>query len=292
MGTLFYLISQGFENVWKNKLMFIASVLIISTSMITLGIFSIVGENAKAFVSNMKADQTIIAFLDEDVDEARVKAIEKTISEISGVTEITHETKEEALKNAREQYFDENTIDFTEGWEDNNLFTDSFAVNVDDLNKANDVVSRIEAIDGVRRVRFDENVFSSINKASEAIQMVVMVVFILLVAVSLLVISNTIKLVLHSRRKEINIMKYIGATDTFVKTPFIIEGIIVGVVGAYLSWFLTMPMYSALQNLVADSALNFPWVDLSQKILHTNLIIGIGISCIACMISIKKYLKV
>lgn len=292
MGTLFYLISQGFENVWKNKLMFIASVLIISTSMITLGIFSIVGENAKAFVDNMKADQTIIAFLDENVDDARVSAIEKTISEISGVTEVTHETKEEALKNAREQYFDESTIDFTEGWEDNNLFTDSFAVNVGDLTKANDVVSRIEAIDGVRRVRFDENVFSSINKASEAIQMVVMVVFILLVAVSLLVISNTIKLVLHSRRKEINIMKYIGATDAFVKTPFIIEGIIVGVVGAYLSWFLTMPMYSALQNVVADTALTFPWVDLSQKILHTNLIIGIGISCIACMISIKKYLKV
>lgn len=292
MGTLFYLISQGFENVWKNKLMFIASVLIISTSMITLGIFSIVGENAKAFVDNMKADQTIIAFLDENVDDARVSAIEKTISEISGVTEVTHETKEEALKNAREQYFDESTIDFTEGWEDNNLFTDSFAVNVNDLTKANDVVSRIEAIDGVRRVRFDENVFSSINKASEAIQMVVMVVFILLVAVSLLVISNTIKLVLHSRRKEINIMKYIGATDAFVKTPFIIEGVIVGVVGAYLSWFLTMPMYSALQNVVADTALTFPWVDLSQKILHTNLIIGIGISCIACMISIKKYLKV
>ena len=292
MGTLFYLISQGFENVWKNKLMFIASVLIISTSMITLGIFSIVGENAKAFINNMKADQTIIAFLDENVDEVRVKAIEKTISEISGVTDVAHETKEEALKNAREQYFDENTIDFTEGWEDNNLFTDSFAVNVTDLTKANGIVSRIEAIDGVRRVRFDENVFASINKASEAIQMVVMVVFILLVAVSLLVISNTIKLVLHSRRKEINIMKYIGATDAFVKTPFIIEGIIVGVVGAYLSWLLTMPMYSALQNLVADSALTFPWVDLSQKILYTNLVIGIGISCIACMISIKKYLKV
>ena len=292
MGTLFYLISQGFENVWKNKIMFIASVLIISTSMITLGIFSIVGENAKAFVSNMKADQTMIAFLDEGVDEARVKAIEKTISEISGVTEITHETKEEALKNARELYFDESTIDFTEGWEDNNLFTDSFAVNVDDLTRANDIKTKIEDIAGVRNVRFDEDIFSSINKVSEAIQMVVMVVFILLVAVSLLVISNTIKLVLHSRRKEINIMKYIGATDAFVKTPFIIEGIIVGVVGAYLTWLLTMPMYSALQNLVADSALTFPWVDLSQKILHTNLVIGIGISYIAYIVSIKKYLKV
>lgn len=292
MGTLFYLISQGFENVWKNKLMFIASVLIISTSMITLGIFSIVGENAKAFVSNMKADQTMIAFLDEDVDETRIKAIEKTISEISGVTEITHETKEEALKNAREQYFNESTIDFTAGWDDNNLFTDSFAINVADLTRANDIKTRIEDISGVRNVRFDEDIFAFINKASEAVQMVVMIVFILLVAVSLLVISNTIKLVLHSRRKEINIMKYIGATDAFVKTPFMIEGIIVGVVGAFLSWALTMPMYSALQNLVADSALSFPWVDLSQKILYTNLIIGVGISCIACMISIKKYLKV
>ncbi len=292
MGTLFYLIKQGFENVWKNKLMFVASVLIISTSMITLGIFSIVGENAKAFVDNMKADQTILAFLDEDVEEARIKAIEKTISEIAGVADVTHETKEEALKNAREQFFDESTIDFTEGWEDNNLFTDSFAVNVNDLTMANDIVAKIEAIDGVRKVRFDESVFSYINKASDAIQLVVMVVFVLLVAVSLLVISNTIKLVLHSRRKEINIMKYIGATDSFVKTPFIIEGIIVGVVGAYLSWFIIMPMYSGLQNLVADSALSFPWVDLSQKILYTNLVIGIGISCIACMISIKKYLKV
>ncbi len=292
MGTLFYLISQGFENVWKNKLMFIASVLIISTSMITLGIFSIVGENAKAFVSDMKADQTMIAFLDEDVDEARIKAIEKTISEISGVTEITHETKEEALKNAREQYFNESTIDFTAGWDDNNLFTDSFAINVADLTRADDIKTKIEDISGVRNVRFDEDIFAFINKASEAVQMVVMIVFILLVAVSLLVISNTIKLVLHSRRKEINIMKYIGATDAFVKTPFMIEGIIVGVVGAFLSWALTMPMYSALQNLVADSALSFPWVDLSQKILYTNLIIGVGISCIACMISIKKYLKV
>lgn len=292
MGTLIYLIKQGFENVWKNKLMFIASVLIISTSMVTLGIFSIVGENAKNFVDNMKADQTIIAFLNEDVDEATVKAIGKSILGIDGVTEVTHESKEQALKNAREQFFDESNVDFTEGWEDNNLFTDSYAINVEDLAKAEGIVTIVQSIEGVRKVRFDEDVFTYINKASEVIKMVVMIVFVLLVAVSLLVISNTIKLVLHSRRKEINIMKYIGATDAFVKTPFIIEGIIVGVVGAYISWLLIMPMYNALQNFAANSALAFEWVDLSSRILYTNLVIGVGISCIACMISIKKYLKV
>lgn len=292
MSTLIYLIKQGFENVWKNKIMFVASVLIISTSMITLGIFSIVGENAKQFVDNMKADQTIIAFLDEEVDSSRIKAIESSILGISGVTEVFHETKEEALKNAREQFFDESNVDFTEGWEDNNLFTDSFAINVNNLDDAASIVSIIENIEGVRKVRFDEDVFSYISKISEGIQTVVMIVFVLLVAVSLLVISNTIKLVLHSRRKEINIMKYIGATDSFVKTPFIIEGIIVGVVGAYISWFVTMPMYNAVQDFVNGANLNFSWVDLSQRILYTNLIIGVGISCIACMISIKKYLKV
>lgn len=292
MGTLIYLIRQGIENVWKNKIMFIASVLIISTSMITLGIFSIVGENVNEFVGKMKADQTIIAFLDEDVAPSRVKAIKTSILGIEGVTEVTHETKEEALKNAREQYFDESNLDFTEGWEDNNLFTDSFAINVVDLNEANEIVNIIKNIEGVRKVRFDEDVFTYINNASEVIKTVVIIIFVLLVAVSLLVISNTIKIVLHSRRKEINIMKYIGATDSFVKTPFLIEGIIVGVAGAYLAWGITMPMYNALQNFASASAIGFEWVDLSSKILYTNLIIGIGISCIACMISIKKYLKV
>ena len=108
---------------------------------------------------------------------------------------------------------------------------------------------------------------------------------------TLLVISNTIKLVLHSRRREINIMKYIGATDAFVKTPFIIEGIIVGVIGAYISWFLTIKLYTGVQNSFISLG-NMEWLDLSQRILNTNLIIGVGISCIACLISIKKYLDV
>ena len=126
---------------------------------------------------------------------------------------------------------------------------------------------------------------------SDIIKAIVLIIFVLLVAVSLLVISNTIKLVLHSRRREINIMKYIGATDAFVKTPFIIEGVIVGVVGAYISWFATIQLYNGIQNTFSDLGI-IEWLDLSQRILNTNLIIGIGISCIACMISIKKYLDV
>jgi len=291
VGTLIYLIKQGFENVWKNKIMFIASVLIISTSMITLGIFTIIGENVKALADSLVANQSIIAYVTEDADEDKIKLVEKTILSLNGVTGIDRETKQEAIDNAREQLIGEEYKDFTAGWEESNIFTDSFEINVEDLTMADGVASEIEKIDGVRKVRFEQDIFAKITSASDLIKTIVLVIFVLLVAVSLLVISNTIKLVLHSRRREINIMKYIGATDAFVKTPFIIEGIIVGLVGAYISWFLTMQLYNGVQNTFMSIG-NLAWLDLSQRILNTNLIIGVGISCIACLISIKKYLDV
>lgn len=290
MGTLIYLVKQGFENVWKNKIMFIASVLIISTSMITLGIFTIIGENVKALAESLVSNQSMIAYVSEDADNEKIENIGKAIMNISGVTGIKRETKQEAINNAREQLIGDEYADFTDGWEDSNIFTDSFEVNVENLDIAKGIADEIQKIDGVRKVRFDQDIFSKINSMSDLIKAIVLVIFVLLVAVSLLVISNTIKLVLHSRRREINIMKYIGATDAFVKTPFIIEGIIVGVVGAYISWLLTIQIYDAAQN--AFSSMNIAWLDLSQRVLNTNLIIGVGISCIACMISIKKYLDV
>lgn len=291
MGTLFYLIKQGFENVWKNKVMFIASVLIISTSMITLGIFTIIGENVKALADNLVANQSIIAYMEEEATAENVKFVKESILLLEGVNEVKHETKEEALKNAREQLIGEEYQDFTAGWEDQNIFTDSFEVSVKDLEQAQTIANKIETINGVRKVRFEQEIFNQINNFSDVIKTIVLVIFILLIAVSLLVISNTIKLGLHGRRKEINIMKYIGATDTFVKTPFLIEGVIVGALGAFISWILTINMYNGVQNAFSDIGM-ITWVDLSQRVLYTNLIIGIGISCIACMISIKKYLDV
>ena len=291
MGTLFYLIKQGFENVWKNKIMFIASVLIISTSMITLGIFTIIGENVKAIADNLVAGQSIIVYTVEEATEEQIKFIEESIWLLNGVKNVTRETKEEALKNAREQLIGDEYLDFTEGWEDNNIFTDSFEVSVDNIEYASNIAQKINELTGVRKVRFDQEIFAMITNFSDVIKTVVLVIFVLLVAVSLLVISNTIKLVLHSRKREINIMKYIGSTDIFVKTPFIIEGVIVGAVGAIISWFLTLQIYNAIQDACSSIGI-INWVNLSERILYTNLVIGIGISCIACMISIKKYLEV
>lgn len=288
---MFYLIKQGFENIFRNKLMFIASVLIIATSMITLGIFLIIGENVKSFVNNMKNSQGIVVFLEGDVQDSQISDIKSKLQKIPGVTDITYESKEQALENARNQFFNESNIDLTVGWEENNILPASFTLKVEDLENAKNIAVKAENIEGVDDADFDDETFATITNIADFIRIIVMGIFALLVGVSYLVISNTIKLVLHSRRKEINIMKYIGATDGFVKTPFLIEGIVVGVVGAVVSWFITNQLYQVVISKFSNNNI-FEFVPLTSKILQINLIIGILISCIACMMSIKRYLKV
>ena len=271
--------------------MFIASVFIITTTMITLGIFTIVGENAKALVEQMKAEQLMVAWLDVDITDENIKRVEAEINKIDGIAQTTYRTKEEVVADMREKYFDESTMSLTEGWEETDDFSDSFVISLKDLEMSNEVKAKLEKTSGVLRVSFADEVFSIITKISDIIKVVVMVVFILLLGVSFLVISNTIKLVLHSRRKEISIMKYIGATDGFVKTPFVIEAVIVGFLGAVISWFATIQLYNVFKGVMVKQFLFEP-IALDSEIFLMNVLVGIIISCFACLVSIKKYLKV
>ncbi|MBE5812232.1 MAG: ABC transporter permease [Clostridiales bacterium] len=288
---MFYLIKQGFENILKNKLMFFASVLIVATTMITLSIFVIIGENVQHLVDNMQGSQGVIAYLEKDLQDEQISVIKAKLKSIAGITDIEYESKEQALENARKEYFDESNMDLTVGWEENNIFTASFTVSLNDLEEADKVTQKIKQIDGIRKVVFDNEIFNTITEISNLVRIIVMGIFILLVGVSFLVISNTIKLVLHSRRKEINIMKYIGATNGFVETPFIIEGIIVGIVGALISWIISISLYQSVVNKFATSGI-FEFMPLNFEILRINLVIGILVSIVACIISIRRYLKV
>lgn len=288
---MFYLIKQGFENILRNKLMFIASVLIVATTMITLSIFVIIGENVSNVVENMQNSQGIVAYLENNIEEAEINKIKTKLKNIAGVNEVEYESKEQALENARKEYFDETNMDLTVGWEENNIFTASFTISLEDLQNAETTIEKIKSIGGIRKVVFDNEIFNIITKISDLVRIVIMGIFILLVGVSFLVISNTIKLVLHSRRKEINIMKYIGATDGFVETPFIIEGIVVGIVGALISWSISIVLYQSVINKFSTSSI-FEFVPLNFEILQINLVIGILVSCIACIMSIRRYLKV
>jgi len=288
---MFYLIKQGFENILKNKLMFFASVLIVATTMITLSIFVIIGENVQHLVDNMQGSQGVIAYLEKDLQDEQISVIKAKLKSIAGITDIEYESKEQALENARKEYFDESNMDLTVGWEENNIFTASFTVSLNDLEEADKVTQKIKQIDGIRKVVFDNEIFNTITEISNLVRIIVMGIFILLVGVSFLVISNTIKLVLHSRRKEINIMKYIGATNGFVETPFIIEGIIVGIVGALISWIISISLYQSVVNKFATSGI-FEFMPLNFENLPLNLVIGILVSIVACIISIRRYLKV
>lgn len=288
---MFYLIKQGFENILKNKLMFIASVLIIATSMITLSVFVVLGENINHMVDSVKSSQAIVVSLDYDLSDNDIDNIKKQINDIDGVAEAKYESQDEALKNAKEEFFDEEDMDLTIGWEENNYFRASFTVTLDKLENANEIKEKIDKIEGVYKSVFDNEIFNTITNIADGVRIVIIGIFVLLVGISFLVISNTIKLVLHSRRKEINIMKYIGATDAFVETPFIIEGAVVGIIGALISWGITVTLYNALISKFGVIGL-FEFVPLNFQILKINLVIGVLVSCIASMVAIRRYLKV
>lgn len=289
MNRLLYFIKQGLENIFRNKIMFIASVLIVATSMITLSIFVLISENVKSIVENMQT-QGVIVYLENDISEAQKNSVEIKLKTIQGIKKesIIYESKEEALENAKKEFFDESNMELTIGWEENNIFSPSFTVTLEELENVQEITANIANIDGVRKVDFDNEVFEMITKISDLVRVIVMGIFVLLVGISFLVISNTIKIVLHSRRREINIMKYIGATDGFVETPFIVEGVIVGTIGALISWGLSVWLYQAFVNTFSD----FSFVVLNFEILRINLVIGILVSTIACAVSIRRYLKV
>jgi len=294
IGTFFYLVKQGFANIWKNKLMFLASVLIVVTSMLTLGIFTIIGKNADNFVDNIKNEQVMVAFIKDEVgdDENRLKEIKRKIELIEGIDRVEFESKETALANARERYFDENNVSLTEGWDDNNMMSDSYLVYLTDLSKGDAVAEQIKQIQSIRSIRYNSDIFVFVTNAANILKVVSIILFVLLVGISFLVISNTIKLVLHARRKEIGIMKYIGATDSFIKLPFVIEGIIVGVVGAVISWQITISSYALIEVWIKNKFMTVELLPMNLEILNINLVIGVLVGIFSSMMSIKKYLKV
>jgi len=292
IGTFFYLVKQGFANIWKNKLMFLASVLIVITTMLTLDIFTIISKNADNFVDNIKNEQVMVAFIKDDVgdDEKRIKEIGRKITNIEGVKKVELETKETALENVRKNYFDDKTIGLTDGWE--GLMSDSYSIFLTDLSKGDEVAAKVKEIQSIRDVTYNGNIFEFVTNIAGVFKIISIILFILLIGISFLVISNTIKLGLHARRKEIGIMKYIGATDNFIKLPFVIEGVIVGIIGAIISWQVTISSYALIEVWITNKFMTIKLLPINLEILNINLVIGILVGIFASMMSIKKYLKV
>ena len=298
-NRLGYLVGEGFSNVFKNKKSTGASLMIMCATMIIFGIFLILGENINHFVSEVESAQGIQVFINTDVSDEDVEKIGEDLKNINGVNTITFVSKEDALNQMKEKFKDKQYL--LTGFEENNIFPASYVVTLTDLNESNRVQTEIKNVvgDKLKNITSKDETVSTLIKIANGVRIVTGVILIFLVIISVVIISNTIKLTVHARRKEISIMKYVGATNSFIRWPFIIEGIVIGILAGALSILVVGILYNIVsQKIIASqviASMNISLLSFAQMfnlIVGVYLILGVGIGIIGSSISMRKYLDV
>lgn len=297
-NRLGYLIGEGFSNVFKNKKSTGASLMIMCATMIIFGVFLMLGENINHFVKSVESEQGMQVFIKSGTTKEQIQELEENIRKIDGVSTTEFISKEQALDQLKEKWGDKK--DLLDGYEgENNIFTESYVVTLTDLTKSQDVQNQILTFDTVKKINSSDKTIEALIKIANGIKLVTGIILILLVIISVFIISNTIKLTVHARRKEISIMKYVGATNGFIRWPFIVEGMIIGIIASAISILIVGGGYSLLANQVVNSPFMqkigmslIRFNDMFNSIIFVYMLLGVGIGALGSVISMRKYLKV
>ena len=280
-----YLIGEGFGNVFKNKKSTGASLMIMCATMVIFGIFLILTENINHFVSEVESAQGIQVFINNDATQQQIDEIEKKLRALDGVSTTVYVSKEDALNQMKEKFGDKK--DLLAGYEENNIFPASYVVTLTDLTKSKEVQDQILTFDNIKKITSKDETVSTLINLANGIKIVTGIILILLVVISIFIIANTIKLTVHARRKEISIMKYVGATNGFIRWPFIVEGMIIGIFASIISITLVGIAYSFIAEKMVNSqfmqVINMSLVtfgDMFESIIFVYMLLGIGIGAI------------
>ncbi len=295
MTTNTYLIKEGYENLKKHGSKTFSTMLIICATMLVLGIFMILFTNVNKNVETVKVEQGIQAFIEDTATDADIEYIKDAIKKIDGVGEIRYINKDEAYEDAKNVFKDQEY--FLEGLDKVQIFPASYVVKFADIEKADNIKSQIEKIDGIYKVKYNSSTINAVISISKIANIFLLGIGVVLLVVSIFIISNTIKLAVYSNKREIFIMRYIGATNKFIKKPFVIEGAIMGIVSALISFMLISIAYVVIYARIpkVGSSLGvfgfIPYTSLWWMILAIYIVLGLFIGILGSSISIKKYLK-
>ena len=289
-----YNLKQAFSQMGRNKGMYFTSILAITAMMLILGLFFVAFVNVNLFAASIEKDYNVIQIYLKDGNSEEVNnAVESALRGSQGVDEVTYVSKEEALA-ALKQKWGENAY-LLDNLPENPL-PESFMVYVEDKDAANSLAESAAAIEGVEDVVYYQDTIEKLAQVSHFIEVGSLIAMAFLVVVSIVIVANTIKLTVFNREKEIGIMKYLGATDWFVRAPFIWGGVIVGMVSAFIATGLTYLIYTKVTKIIgADiarilSVTVVPADFLVKNVLIIFLCLGISIGVCGSIISIRKFL--
>ncbi|MBQ4159808.1 MAG: permease-like cell division protein FtsX [Clostridia bacterium] len=289
-----YYVSQAVRSVFRNGLMSVTSIFTVVCCMIILGLFMIISINVNHIAQQLEQQCEIQAFINEAYDDAQVSALQKQVKGIENIATAEIFSKEDTLEYMRE--ISDNNAALLDGYEgEDNPFRDSLKITLKDLSLLKPTVEKLSAVEGKEEVSYKQTVMENILKVSNGIRNVSFWGMLLLCIVSIFIIANTIKLAVYARRKEIGVMKFVGATDWFIRWPFIIEGIIIGVVGALIAFGLISWGYIALvgkANIGIDIFTFKAYNEVAVQMIGMFVSIGAVIGALGSAISIRKHLDV
>lgn len=296
-SSIGYLIGEGLRSVFKQKKMTGASVIIMCATMFMFGIFFLIGENVNFVMNQVERQQGMRVIIKEGTSDADVTNLKAKLQGIDGVSTVKFYSKEDALSTVKEQFGKHQ--DLLVGYDEDNPFPASYFVTLTDLTKNQSVQDEIMKIDTVDEISTNNDTISNLAKVAKSVQTITFVLLVLLIIISIFIISYTIKLTVYARRREISIMKYVGATNGFIRGPFVVEGIVIGIIAAFITLAVIAIAYNATLSKVLGSTVMqaltislYSFTDLFAKILVVYLVLGTGIGVIGSAISMRKYLKV
>lgn len=296
-STLIYTIKQGIVNIFRNKWYSLASMATISACLFMFGIFYSLVANFQYIVKEAQDGVAVTVFFDEGISDERITEIGSLIEKRAEVSHINFVSADAAWESFKDDYLGE----YADGFGDDNPLPNSanYEVYLNDVSMQDSLVTYVESLDGVRRVNRSEVTANTLSGMNKLIGYASAGIIIILLAVSIFLISNTVTIGISVRKEEINIMKYIGATDFFVRAPFVIEGILIGVAGSLLPLAIIYVIYNNVIAYVStrfsmlSQLLKFLTVDqVFQVLMPISLIIGIGIGFFGSFSTVRKHIRV
>ena len=298
-STIWYTLKQGIKNIKRNWMFSIASILTMAACIFLVGVFYSLVTNVDNIAQKVEQEVPVTVFFDEGTTEEQMQEVGNLIQARPEVERVEFESAEQAWENFKDKYFQGS--DAAEGFKDDNPLagSDNYEVYMKDVESQKEVVKFAEGLDGVRKVNKSDVVAKTLSSVNKLILYVSAAIILILLIVTVFLISNTVTIGITVRKEEIAIMKYIGAKDYFVRGPFIVEGILIGLVGAAIPLAGLYVVYDKAIDYIMtrfsilNNILDFmPVWDVYKILLPTGLLLGVGIGFIGSFFTIRKHLKV
>ncbi len=300
ISTFLYNVRQGFANIWRNKMFSLASIATMTACIFLFGVFYSLGVNFGSMVKSAEENVAVTVFFDEGTSQDQIESIGKEIRSRQEVDRVKYVSAEEAWDYMKEDFFGGND-ELAESFADDNPMknSDNYEVYLKDVSQQEALVKYINGIPGVRKVNQSELAANILTDFNKLIIYIFVGIIVILLAVAAFLISNTITVGISVRREEIAIMKLIGAKDTFVRQPFIVEGVAIGLIGSVVPLLLLHMVYGGIIKYVSEnfhlisSLMDFvPVNDVFSVLVPVSLILGVGIGFVGSRVTLKRHLKV